>query len=189
MKIVEVINDTGKILLDLISGDNFEVSKKGVLSLPKKLKQKESLFLFFRKVKKIQDDLTVNGSLYLSYNDIEELPKGLKIRGDLYISHTKIKIIPPDLKIGGNLILNNTMIENYPVIYNCGKEKIIMYLDYNDRTRIMITTNNYKPYFKGTKKEAIEYIKNTYNNSIEDYLDKIEQCFELNKKFKQVVTK
>jgi len=122
--------------------------------------------------------LNVGGSLYLRGTNIKILPDNLNVGGSLYLGETNIKILPDNLNVGGSLYLRDTNITNYPVIYNCGDENRAIYLDLKDKNIIHIGC------FEGTREGAIRAIKNKYYllEDRQDYIAKVEKCFELEKK-------
>ena len=99
---------------------------------------------------------------------------GLIIRDSLDLQGTQITKLPEGLSVGGSLDLQGTQITNYPVVYDCGNSKRAIYLNLKDKTLIHIGC------FVGTKDEAIDAIKDKYDDGDRDaYITKVNECFEL----------
>ena len=116
----------------------------------------------------------------MKYNEFMTIYKdGLVIKEDLDLEDAYITSLPSNLKVGGNLLFKNVFMHDYPVVYDCGNEDRVIYLDFNDKNLIQIGC------FKATKDEAIARIKENYlGEEQEKYIEKIEECFNLYKKLK-----
>lgn len=101
----------------------------------------------------------------------------MSISGSLDLRRTAITALPNNLYVGRHLHLEGTAIVNYPVVYNCGFKKRAIYLSLKDKNLIVIGC------FEGTKKEAINRIKNEYpEKEASAYIKKVEECFKKLKK-------
>lgn len=121
-----------------------------------------------------------NGDLILTDQENIILPPNLIINGDLSINNSKI-IFSKNLKINGNLYCNSDSIKKIPIDIKCEymflektitnvsiifKEGInlgIIYIEPNTNKIVL-------PYefFKGTKEQALRFVKNSDEFYIED---------------------
>lgn len=79
------------------------------------------------------------------------------------------------VKYSGSLDLSGTQITNYPVIYDCGDEKRVIYIDLEDKTKIHIGC------FSGTQQDAIKAVNDKYGKNNLEYISKINACFDIMK--------
>ena len=123
--------------------------------------------------------LVINGKLN---PEILETKEGKPYRsGYLYLNGTAITQLPEGLTVGGSLYLEGTGIINYPVVYDCGKEKRAIYLDLKDKNLICIGC------FFGDESEAVKAIKQKYIGEKADaYISKVRECFEIWEKMQEV---
>ena len=133
-----------------------------------------SLDLQGTQITKLPERLSVGGYLDLEGTQITKLPEGLSVGGSLDLRGTQITKLPEGLSVGGTLYLDGTQITNYPVVYDCGDDNRAIYLDLKNKTLIHIGC------FVGTKDEAIDAIKDKYDDDVRDtYIAKVEECFQL----------
>ena len=72
------------------------------------------LYLKNSKIKKLPDNLRIEGSLHLQYSEIEVLPKNLYVRDDINLYMSKIKTLPSDMYVGQSLHCHNSTLESLP---------------------------------------------------------------------------
>jgi len=70
-------------------------------------KYEDNLYLNNSNIKKLPNDLHVDGSLYLKDTNITELPNKLYVNGYFYIRETSIEELPNDLHVVGSLDLDD----------------------------------------------------------------------------------
>ena len=70
------------------------------------------LDLSFSKLKKLPDNLTVNGHFNISENPIEKLPNGLHVDWDLDIKGSGISFVGHNIYIGGDFVIDQTDLES-----------------------------------------------------------------------------
>jgi hypothetical protein len=73
----------------------------------------EDLMLNYSKIKKLPNDLYVEGSLGLQdCRQLTKLPDKLYVGGDLFLTHSNITKLPDDLYVGGVLDIRDTPLAN-----------------------------------------------------------------------------
>jgi hypothetical protein len=127
----------------------------------------------------LPENLSIIGFLDLEKTNISKLSENLTVGGFLDVRNTSITELPKNLTVSGLLELRGTNITNHPVVYNCGYNNRAIYIDLEDKSLIRIGC------FKGTKEEAIQAVTREYQNKNDRdlYINKINECFELQKKF------
>ena len=65
-------------------------------------------------IKKLPDDLYVNGNLYLNNSTIKKLPNKLHVEGNLNLTDTSISELPDELYVAWNVFIDNTPLDKYP---------------------------------------------------------------------------
>ncbi len=130
----------------------------------------------------LPQNLGIEKHLYMTGSSIKKLPEGLIVGGNLYIDNSSVTHFPKNFKIDNQIWLPGTKVINYPVVYGCGTQDRVIYLWPNDQTRIQIGC------FRGTRDEAIYAVKKRYAavpDAMKDYVNKINQCFEMKEKLEQ----
>jgi hypothetical protein len=67
-----------------------------------------------KKYKITPTEVIFNSNLYLEYKNVTWLPNNLEINGNLYLRNTPITELPDGLKVGDTLDLENTLITKLP---------------------------------------------------------------------------
>ena len=65
-------------------------------------------------IKKLPNDLYVDGNLYLNNSTIKKLPNKLHVEGNLVLSDTSISELPDELYVAWNVFIDNTPLDKYP---------------------------------------------------------------------------
>lgn len=85
-------------------GDELCLVNSCIAEIPDGVRIGGDIYLYGNKVmKKLPDNLIVNGNLTISDTLIEKLPENLIVKGDLDIRETLIKELPQNLIVGGNI--------------------------------------------------------------------------------------
>jgi hypothetical protein len=65
-------------------------------------------------IKKLPNDLYVDGNLYLNNSTIKKLPNKLHVEGNLILTDTSISELPDELYVAWNVFIDNTPLDKYP---------------------------------------------------------------------------
>ena len=102
---------------------------------------------------------------------LEKTEKGYKYDGYIDLSGcTSLSSIPDNLTFD---LSGRTSLTDYPVVYDCGKEKRIIYIKIQTPKLIHIGC------FVGTEMEAINAVNKKYGHDSGGYIAKIKECFEI----------
>lgn len=83
-------------------------ARSPITSLPSNFRL-EGLNLYGSKIKKLPDNLVIDGDLSVMMTHIESLPNNLTVVGNLNIQRTKIQRYPDDLKVLGSIYISSDM--------------------------------------------------------------------------------
>lgn len=94
---------------DLVYNDDLELTFSNITYLPDNLVVNGYLILLANEIiKKLPNNLTINGDLNLYGSIIEKIPKKLKVYGDLNLFGCEISLLPDDLYVNGDLDIRYT---------------------------------------------------------------------------------
>jgi len=89
------------------------LEKSNIKKLPNNVVVQGGLDLLSSDIIELPNDLQVGTWLDIGYTSINKLPDNLKISGDLYINKSEINFLPKNLHVG-TLYMSNTKIQELP---------------------------------------------------------------------------